>query len=58
MAWLRSYYLILVALLNKGLTGESPQLRTDLRLITLTITASNVCVKLLKALQKKKRLLN
>jgi len=37
MPWSRSYYLILVVLLNSILNGKLPQLRTNLRLITLTI---------------------
>jgi hypothetical protein len=37
-----------VALFNSILTGESPQLRTDSRLIMPTITASDVCARLLK----------
>ena len=50
MPWLRSYYPILVALLNRSLTGGLPRLRTNLRLMTLTITIGDVRARPLKVL--------
>ena len=39
---------------NRSLTGGLPQLRTDLKLITLIITASDIYARLLKVLQKRR----
>ena len=50
MPWSRGYYLILVVLPNRNLPGRLPQSRTDLRLIMLTITISNVYIGPLKVL--------
>ena len=54
---LRSYYLILMAQLNRSLTSGSLQLRTNLRLTT-PITINDVRARPLKVLQKQRQLPN